>query len=55
MPTYEYLCLDCRQTFDKSLTLAAHEKDPVSCPKCGSKSVEQEPTKFFCMTSRKSA
>ncbi len=55
MPTYEYLCHDCRGTFEKHLTLAAHEKDPVACPKCGSKNVEQEPTRFFCMTSKKSA
>lgn len=55
MPVYEYLCNDCHEIFDKTLTMAEHEKDPITCPKCGSKNVEQEPTKFYAVTSKKSA
>jgi putative FmdB family regulatory protein len=55
MPNYEYLCKDCRVMFEKTLTLAAHDRDPVSCPKCGSKNVVQEFTPFYAVTSKKSA
>jgi putative FmdB family regulatory protein len=55
MPTYEYLCKDCHAEFAKILTLAAHDKDAIACPKCGSKNVEQEFTTFYAVTSKKSA
>jgi putative FmdB family regulatory protein len=55
MPTYEYLCKDCHNGFAKTLTLAAHDRDPVICPKCGSKNVAQEFTTFYAVTSKKSA
>jgi len=55
MPTYEYLCKDCHISFEKTLTLAAHEKEPVSCPKCGSRNVAQGFTSFYPVTSKKSA
>jgi putative FmdB family regulatory protein len=55
MPTYEYQCKDCHGEFEKVLTLAAHEREPVTCPKCGSKNVEQEFTTFYPVTSKKSA
>jgi putative FmdB family regulatory protein len=55
MPTYEYLCKDCHGVFEKILTLAAHERDPISCLKCGSKNVEQEFTTFYPVTRKKSA
>jgi putative FmdB family regulatory protein len=55
MPTYEYLCKDCRNLFDKALSLKAHENEPVVCPKCGSSNVEQEFTSFYAITSKKSA
>lgn len=55
MPTYEYQCKDCRIMFEKTLTLAAHEREPISCPKCGSLNVEQGFTTFYPVTSKKSA
>lgn len=55
MPTYEYLCKDCRDLFEKTLTLTAHAREPIACPKCGSKNVEQELTTFYAVTSKKSA
>ena len=55
MPTYDYLCKDCNETFAKTLTLAAHDKDPITCPKCSSKNVEQEFSMFYAVTSKKSA
>ncbi len=55
MPTYEYMCKDCREEFAKILTLAAHDRDPITCPKCGGKNVVQEFTTFYAVTSKKSA
>ena len=55
MSTYEYQCKDCRILSEKTLTLAAHEREPVTCPKCGSLKVEQGFTTFYPVTSKKSA
>jgi putative FmdB family regulatory protein len=55
MPTYEYLCLACRKTFSQILTLAESGKRKVVCPHCRSTKVEQRPTTFYAVTSRKSA
>ena len=55
MPTYEYLCKDCHQTFARVLTINAHDRETIVCPKCGSKNVEQELTTFYAVTSKKSA
>ena len=55
MPTYEYTCQDCHHSFDKTLTLAAHEQEHPNCPKCGSSKVSQGFTSFYAVTSKKSA
>ena len=55
MPIYEYSCKDCHSTFDKTLTLAAHDREPVTCPKCGGQNVAQDFTSFYPVTSKKSA
>jgi putative FmdB family regulatory protein len=54
MPVYDYLCNDCHKTFEKVLTLSEHDKQPVNCPGCGSKNVQQELSPFFAVTSKKS-
>ena len=56
MPTYEYLCLACHKTFSQVLTLAEVGKQKkVACPHCHSTKVEQLPSVFYAVTSRKSA
>jgi putative FmdB family regulatory protein len=55
MPTYEYSCKDCHFIFEKILTLAAHDEQPVTCPKCGGANVSQDFTPFYPITSKKSA
>ena len=55
MPRYEYSCKDCHKVFEKTLTLAAHDRQPVACPQCGSTNVRQDFTVFYPITSRKSA
>lgn len=54
MPFYDYACLDCKEHFSKILTLAEYSRGEVKCPKCGSPRVEQVPSTFFAVTSKKS-
>jgi putative FmdB family regulatory protein len=54
MPVYEYLCNECHTSFEVILTIKEHEKEEVTCPKCGCKNVEQDAAEFFAVTSRKS-
>lgn len=54
MPQYQYLCLACKKSFLKILTLAEHDKDKIVCPSCGSQKVEQQMSDFFAVTSKKS-
>ena len=53
MPVYDYICNDCKKSFETVLTLAEHE-ERISCPHCGSKNVEQEAAAFFAVTGKKS-
>ncbi len=34
MPTYEYLCESCEESFDKILPIARYQ-EPQDCPQCG--------------------
>lgn len=54
MPSYDYVCKQCKKTFNVILTLAEYEKGDVVCPKCKSKKVEQKVAAFFAVTSKKS-
>ena len=54
MPVYDYICNDCKRSFETVLTLAEHDKERISCPHCGSKNVEQEAAEFFAVTGKKS-
>lgn len=60
MPTYEYRCEKCGEVFERIEHLAEHSTArwepghaPPRCPKCGSESVQHQPTQFFAKTSRK--
>ena len=54
MPVYDYICNDCKKSFETVRTLAEHDKERISCPHCGSKNVEQEAAAFFAVTGKKS-
>jgi putative FmdB family regulatory protein len=54
MPVYQFACKECRKTFEVARTLREHEKGKFTCPKCGSKKVEQRVAAFFAVTSKKS-
>jgi putative FmdB family regulatory protein len=36
MPTYDYVCQDCRKRFDVFLSYKEYGVKPVACPHCGS-------------------
>jgi putative FmdB family regulatory protein len=54
MPVYEYYCDKCRREVQVTLTISAHEKAKVACPKCDSASLRPLVSTFFTQTSRKS-
>jgi putative FmdB family regulatory protein len=54
MPSYEYACKECKNTFALTMTVAEHDKKRIACPKCNSKKVEQQFGSFFAVTSKKS-
>ncbi|OPY92896.1 MAG: Zinc ribbon domain protein [Syntrophaceae bacterium PtaU1.Bin231] len=42
MPTYEYICMDCREKMEVFASIAAKEKGlDLVCPKCGGKKLIQ--------------
>jgi len=54
MPTYEFVCDNCKHAFSLFMKISAHEKKKFSCPKCKSKKVKQQVTAFQTTTSKKS-
>ena len=54
MPTYDYVCQQCKRKFAVQLLITEHERGTVKCPKCKSKKVQQVPEPFFAVTSKKS-
>ena len=54
MPTYDYLCKQCKKKFNLTMSLAQYEKARPACPKCKSRKVEQRIAEFFAVTSKKS-
>ena len=54
MPTYSFVCKNCKKSFTKSMTLAEYDKGRFICPKCNSKKVEQQVAAFFAVSPKKS-
>lgn len=54
MPTYEYRCQDCEETFTRVQRMSEHDDATPSCPECGSEKVEPQLSPVFAKTSRKS-
>jgi len=54
MPTYEFVCTECKKTFTSMMSAAEMEKGKAACPHCKSKKTEQKPAAFFAMTAKKS-
>lgn len=54
MPTYEYRCNKCGNTFERQEHVAEHEKSHPRCPKCQSPETQPVLTDFYVRTSKKS-
>ncbi|MFQ5877709.1 MAG: zinc ribbon domain-containing protein [Acidobacteriota bacterium] len=54
MPIYEFLCLDCKKSFELTRQIERYDPRKVKCPECESKKVERSWSEVFVETSRKS-
>ena len=62
MPTYEFICEKCNESFSVTLSLYEFEtlgqyrakKKKLACPECSSTRVKQQITSFQTITSKKS-
>ena len=45
MPTYDYVCLNCKQRFDVFMSYSEYGKKPVNCVHCGSDQVRRRMTR----------
>jgi putative FmdB family regulatory protein len=54
MPTYQYRCEKCGQSFEHSEHITEHTTAHPVCPKCGSEKCQHVPTPFVAKTTRKS-
>jgi putative FmdB family regulatory protein len=45
MPTYDFICNDCKQRFEIFLTYSEYGKKPVACPHCGSANTRRRMTR----------
>ena len=55
MPSYEFVCCDCKKEFMMFFSLKEVEANPrVVCPECKSANVSKKFPSFFAKTGRKS-
>ena len=54
MPTYQYRCRDCGETFDQVERMSEHHADGHRCPRCGGENVAQLLSPFVAKTAKKS-
>ena len=54
MPTYDYLCKKCNESFSVILSFKDHDDKKAECPKCSGKDLEQQITLFMTKTTKKS-
>jgi putative FmdB family regulatory protein len=54
MPTYEFVCAQCKKSFSLLMKVSDYEKRKFRCPKCKSKKVKQQLTSFQTITAKKS-
>jgi putative FmdB family regulatory protein len=54
MPTYEFECSKCDNSFALTMSMAEYDKRRFQCPTCKSRKVKQRITHFQTKTSKKS-
>jgi len=46
MPTYKFECSDCKENFEKTMTMTERGSAVIVCPKCGSHGAAQKYSDF---------
>ncbi len=54
MPTYDFICLDCKKRFDLFMTYSEYGARPVTCSHCGSVHVRRRMTRVRIAKSEES-
>ncbi len=54
MPTYDFICQNCKQRFDVFLTYSEYGTKPVACSHCGSENVRRRMTRVRIAKSEES-
>jgi putative FmdB family regulatory protein len=54
MPSYDFVCENCKKAFTLTMKISEYEKKKPSCPKCKSRKVRQQITSVQAITSKKS-
>lgn len=54
MPTYEYHCRSCHESFSVREHISRYGEGTVTCPHCKSRDVERVMSDFYAKTPRKS-
>lgn len=54
MPTYNYICLDCKKRFDLFMTYSEYGTKPVACSHCSSDNVRRRMTRVRIAKSEES-
>jgi putative FmdB family regulatory protein len=54
MPTYDYICQDCKKRFDVFMTYSEYGAKPVACSHCGSENTRRRMTRVRIAKSEES-
>jgi putative FmdB family regulatory protein len=54
MPSYDFVCGECKKRFSLTMSVSDYEKKGFRCPKCKSEKVKQQISSFQTITSKKS-
>ena len=54
MPTYEYYCRSCHESFSRREKMDEHGSNTPTCPRCQSRDIEHKMSGFYARTARKS-
>ncbi len=54
MPTYDFICLDCKKRFDIFMTYSEYGTKPVACSHCGSENTRRRMTRVRIAKSEES-
>jgi len=54
MPTYDFICLDCKKRFDLFMTYSEYGAKPAACSHCGSENTRRRMTRVRIAKSEES-